>query len=107
MDVVAHIQAVLGLLEAYTDLPGVAALIATGTAILRNILVVIELHPWVFAGIVTIALLVIYLPEVINWLANWVIRLRQSMHRLRTNWHAQIHALELATELQNPVHLVV
>lgn len=97
MDVQVAIRTALNSLYAVRHLPGVAALIVAGEQILSTILGIVAAHPLIFLGVILVSILVYYLPDILNFLADWIKRLRIAAHNLSKNWNMEISQLVAAT----------
>lgn len=91
--IAAQIRAMIALLQEAKHLPGVQALLDVGSSILDTICGTIAAHPYICGGIVAVILIIIYLPEIINTIANWIVRLRLACKNLKKAWDSHISNL--------------
>lgn len=81
------------------DSPACQALYTTGSDIVKSITDAFLKHPYAFIGPVTMAILIIYLPNIITRTATWIRDLRIAAAWLRRNWLQNIEDLENVTAL--------
>lgn len=97
LEIVTKIEGILKILDASApSSPAVAALKAQGSSLLSSILGLVAAHPAIFAGIVLAAVVVIFLPDIINLLSNWIGNLRLACHKLSKYWGVDISELRVA-----------
>ena len=82
-----------------SGIESLGTLFTTGQRILSSIMDVIKAHPLIAAA-AAITALVIYLPDIISTIANWIARLRLSWNRLNKSVRLPVEQLEIKLGLK-------